>query len=195
MKNRKQIDARRLAKKTSRAKRDKKYVAPVRMAAPKPEKPDPMEALKGLWFLLHGFNYLSSDYTTGEWKPVFDVYADDFDILGVTPEFVQEHLAASYFDEATQTWQPKGKLLLAWASLPPETMRGIRMALLGHLAQQVTVEQAAEELVKPHNPAVWAFFHDQIISRLAPPEAAPPAVEGEGTTTDDGGTPTVEEAP
>jgi len=194
MKNRKQIDARRLAKKTSRAKRDKKYVAPVRMAAPKAEMPDQMEILKSLWFLLHGFNYLSSDYSTGEWKVVFDVYADNFDLTAITADNVSDHLVSNYFDETTQTWHPKGKLLLAWTGLPPDTMRGIRMALLGHLAQQFTVEQAAEEMVKPHNPAVWAFFHDQIVSRLAQPEAVPTA-EGEGTTPDDGGMSTVEEAP
>lgn len=192
MKNRKQMETRRRQKTADRAKRSKAYTPPPKPKA-KVQQPDPMEALKSLWFMLHGFNYLSSDYTTGEWKPVFDVYADDFDILAVTAESVREHLTP-YYDETTQMWTAKGKLLLAWAGLPPDSMRGIRMALLGHLAQQFTVEQAAEELVKPHHPAVWGFFHDQIISRLAQPETAP-AVEGEGTTSADGDSLPVEEAP
>lgn len=193
MKNRKQMEARRRQKTADRAKRAKAYTPPPKPKA-KVQQADPMEALKSLWFLLHGFNYLSSDYSTGEWKPVFDVYADNFDILGVTAEYVQEHLASNHYDEPTQTWTPKGRLLLAWAGLSPDTMRGIRMALLGHLAQQFTVEQAAEELIKPHHPAVWAFFHDQIVSRLVQPEVAP-AVEGGDTTNADGGQHPVEEAP
>lgn len=180
MKNHKKMEARRRQKTADRAKRRKAYTPPKPMPRPQPDT-SPIEALKNHWFVLHGLNYLASDYTTGAWSPVADIYADDlqFDQMpSLQDVFVK--LADTHFDSQTKTWTPTGRLLAAWLMVAPETMRGIRMALLGHLAQQVTVEQAADELVKPHNPAVWAFFYDQIASRLAQPEGDD-AVQSEGS--------------
>lgn len=202
MKDRKQMEARRRAKTTSRAKRGKQYVAP-----PKPKRPlpatatqeDPIEALKNVWFMLHGMNYLNSDYATGTWQPLYDVYADDLTEMPPIRQVFSE-VCAKHYNEETKTWTDHGQLLAAWMMVAPETMRGIRMALLSHLAAEDNVEQAANELVKPHHPAVWAFFHDQIVSRLAKSEEEAPAVagtepSGEGGSLDDGDSSPVEEAP
>lgn len=177
MKNRKQIEARRRQKTAARAKRDKAYNPHLKRLvrlAPNtpPAQPGPMEDVASRWFVLHGLNYLASDYANGVWSPLVDIYSEDLrpdQVPTLQDVFVQ--VADKQFDDQTQNWTPLGKLLAAWLMVPPETMRGIRMALLEHIAQQDTVEQVAEQVVKPHNPAVWAFFHDQIISRLAQPDA------------------------
>jgi len=199
MKDRKQIEARRRKKTAERAKRNKAYTPPPRrpVSLPQPNM-GPLDELKNRWFVLHGLNYLASDYATGTWTPVADIYAPDlqFDQMpSLQDVFVK--LADKHFNDQTQTWTPEGKLLAAWLMVPPETMRGIRMALLGHLAQQFTVEQAADEMVKPHNPVVWAYLYDQIASRLAKHEdadapqdqpATADAPESEGTTNEHGDT-------
>ena len=194
MKNRKQIEARRRQKTADRAKRNKSY-APPRAPKPVVKQDNPLERMKNIWFVLHGLNYLASDYANGTWEPVVDIYGDEIQINQIPSlQDVFVKVADKHFDGQTKTWTPKGKLLAAWLMVPPETMRGIRMALLGHLAQQVTVEAAADELVKPHNPAVWGFFNDQIISHLVQPDdtaqGETPAVvpDGEGTTHEHGET-------
>ena len=171
MKNRKQIDNNRRNKATKRAKRDKpRQKAPKFLPRMQPDT-DPIEDVKNRWFAVHGLNYLASDYTTGEWTPYFDVYGDDL-LLEKIPTIQQAFTAVTVknYDNDTEQWTTEGKLLASWLMVAPETMRGIRMALLRHLTVEDNVEAAADELVKPHNPRVWAFFHDQIRSRTISPD-------------------------
>lgn len=192
MKNHKQIQARQRAKMTKRAKRDKPHVrvdlSPRRAANWKDVAGDYIEELKNRWFILHGLNYLASDYATGSWTPVVDLYADDLkmeQIPSLQDVFVQ--ICDKHYTAETDTWTPDGKLQAAWLMVVPETMRGIRMALLGHLSARDNVEGAADELVQPHHPKVWEFFNDQIRSRIVEQEstdgATPtPVLESEGNS-------------
>jgi hypothetical protein len=173
-KNHKQIEARRRAKTAQRAKRNKAYAKPLVTAGLQRKivenhLDDQLQEMRDRWFLLHGLNYLASDYATGVWSPIApSIYADDFNLDQLPAlETIFTSEIAKFYDETTQNWSSQGKILASWLMVNPETMRGIRMALLRHLAQQTTVDQAIEDLVKPHNPSVWGFFHDQIIARLA----------------------------
>lgn len=188
MKNRKQMEARRRKKTEARRKRNKAY---------RPQDFS-QQLLNGLplavaddsndWFVLTGLNYLNSDYSTGMWQPLFNIYADDDeeDWPSLPDAFVK--VKSLHYNDETQTWSEQGKLLAAWLLLDPEAMRGIRMALLRHLAAEANAEQAANDLFEPHHPAVWGFFYDQIVSRLANPEQG-------GSSLDDGDTSPVQVAP
>jgi len=198
MKNRKQIEARRRQKTAARAKRNKAYVSPSPRKVQAAPAADPIEAYKDRWFVAHGLNYLASDYTAGTWTPLFDIYGEDLEFEKI-PTTSQAFYAviAKHYNTETKDWTPEGKLLAAWLMVAPETMRGIRMALLRHMTVEDNVEAAADELVKPHHPRVWEFFHEQIRSRTILPDevsALAPTTEGETATIEDGGQP-VEEAP
>lgn len=109
------------------------------------------------FWMLHGCNYLASDYGQGQWSPLFpEIYE------GMEP--TAEVIATRLKKVAT-----------------PETLSGAERAILGYAMQPRQNHYAfklnAERLVKaatgdeqfkviacrPHQPVVWKMFHDEIL--------------------------------
>ena len=184
MKNHKQIEAQRRDKTAKRAKRKKGYIAPpLPKHSPVERAHDAMEAQKDLWLTLHGLNYLASDFETGTWKPVVDIYAPDYDMNSMpTGQEVLLKLHSEHYDTDKEQWSDLGKLLVAWCSVDPETMRIPCMVLISRLGGQANVAEAVESLVQPHHPKVWEFFQTEIRNRIVIPQDKQEPVEAESTT-------------
>jgi hypothetical protein len=162
-KNKKALENKRRQKTEKRAKRNKAYTH-SKPKARSVVSPSPVQLYQNLWFTLHGLNYLNSDYESGTWKPLADIYSDtDPDIPSLQEVFATIH--ETHYDKDADQWTPLGKLLAGWCVAGYETMQAIRMALLAHLATQ-SVDDPANELARPHSGLVWEFFHSQIRQKL-----------------------------
>lgn len=141
-----------------RAKNRPSRPRPAPTQGPQISKAQFPEADRTYW-MAHGVNFLTSNYSEGEWTPMFpEIYAE----AGWTPD--EDVLASRLYTLAEDE----------------ENMTAVQRAVLGYALQNPVAHYAfkkqAEKVVKesgdatpedtarlPHQPLVWQMFHDEIL--------------------------------
>lgn len=110
------------------------------------------------FWLLHGMNFLSSDYEEGIWSPLFpEAYEEGFVPLDRTT--TTKRLMEHYLDPETNRLSKTGTKCLAWAALKPSEM----FDFVFRIRRSQTHEKKDKSWVesrKPANPSVWVAVHE-----------------------------------
>lgn len=136
------------------------------------------------FWLAHGMNFLSSDYTQGLWEPLFpEVYNEGFTAFDRTT--IVNRLLDKYLDKATNRLSPVGTKCLAWFSLKPHEMFDfvwrMRRSQPHHHTDKPWVEAR-----KPANPSLWERVHEAMNTVAAGLEAGGQTKDGEFTMPEGG---------
>lgn len=125
-----------------------KRAKPRRRTRKLPSPPLEMSKEEYRFWLCHGVNFLVSDEDRGVWDPLFpSVYG------GALPSLdnVFQTVMARYGVDEGEPLTAKGKMVLAWVTLPNHLVR----------VYKLEAERRAGEgynVMRPHNPVVWGLM-------------------------------------
>jgi hypothetical protein len=109
------------------------------------------------FWLVHGLNFLSSDYNQGLWEPLFpEAYQEGFIALDRTT--ITRRFMSRYLDTTTNKLSVVGTKCLAWLALKPDEMFELMYRL--RKAQPPSDVTPAMASRRPANPSVWAGVHE-----------------------------------
>ena len=136
------------------------------------------------FWLAHGMNFLSSDYTQGLWEPLFpEAYNDGFTALDRTT--IVNRLLGKYLDKDSNRLSPVGTKCLAWFSLKPREMFDFVWRIRRHQPHPHT-DKSWVEARKPANPSVWERVHEAMNTVAAGLEARGQTKDGQFTMPEGG---------
>ena len=98
-------------------------------------------------FSMIGANYLSSDYESGEWKPIFDKISPPLSL-----DEQQAHIVIQAYSEQSEQIDPQYLLPCSWVMLPSP----MKKTLFDQLVSNFGVGFLSGEI----NTEVWDFFHN-----------------------------------
>ena len=112
----------------------------------------PLSTEDHAFWVAHGINCLVSDFSTGEWKPLFEeIYTGRVpDITELTTRIT------AYCGEDTE--DPRRVRTLTWALLPATTLPLLVLEAERRCALAQPEKDPAEEARRPHQPEVWGFL-------------------------------------
>jgi hypothetical protein len=110
------------------------------------------------FWLLHGMNFIASNYEEGVWSPLFpEAYSPGFAALDRTT--ITKRLMGSYLDPESNRLSEKGTRCLAWVALKPKEMWELVFRI--RRSQTHEIQDASwVESRKPANPSVWALVQE-----------------------------------
>lgn len=102
------------------------------------------------FWLIHGLNYLHSDFNEGIWSPLYDIYG------GKLPEVEEVKIKISNKFTKGNDLTPIGKILGIWLSQTPGELYSIFRNILFSIKKTT---QGAEVLLRePYFPPLWEIF-------------------------------------
>ena len=120
-----------------------------------------------LFWLIHGLNYLHSNYEEGIWKPLYNIYG------GKVPEVeeVQQKIISRFSKNGDLT--VTGEMLGTWLSQEPADVYAVQRGILRTIKAEMKeypdhIEAAAKA---PHYGPVWSVFseiRERSLSILSP---------------------------
>ena len=114
------------------------------------------------WWLAHGLNYLNSDYGSGTWAPICDIYEGQ--TPPSPPELLHSVITKHKIDPENATKQEN--FLCAWClGVSNEALYGIIFGLTMTLTKE-NPEMNSEDIRQPHNGKVWEFFDEYVKSKV-----------------------------
>jgi len=108
------------------------------------------------FWMLHGCNFLASDYTEGTWTPLFpEIYE------GAEPT---EETIASRLKKvaAPDELSPSERAVLGYALQPRQNHYAFKLNA-ERLVQATKGENHKVVACQPHQPVVWKMFHEEVI--------------------------------
>ena len=114
------------------------------------------------WWLAHGLNYLNSDYASGTWDPICDIYEGQ--TPPPPPELLHSVITKHKIDPENATKQEN--FLCAWClGVSNEALYGIIFGLTKMLTKE-NPEMDLKDMRQPHNGKVWEFFDEYVKSKV-----------------------------
>lgn len=112
------------------------------------------------FWLLHGMNFLTSNYSEGIWSPLFpEVYGAGFSSMDRTT--LTKRLMEAYLDPETNRLSETGTRCLAWVAMKPKEMW--EMVFRIRRSQSHGFQDSPwVESRKPANPSVWSILHEAL---------------------------------
>lgn len=114
------------------------------------------------FWILHGANFLMSNYTEGTWDPLFpQIYAEDYKMLD-TPEAAATAVLNTAMQKYGQqeTWPLRGTTAVSFAISPMLTSYTFYRQALNAIRLKHPGENALELIRKPCQNEVWKMFED-----------------------------------
>ena len=159
----KQKQQRHRARQVKRAAKRKAKRAAIRSQLPARKTQLDLPGLKKfveetqVFWLVHGINFLASDYDEGLWRPVFPSVYDGEE---VDPEDIARRVMTHFSDQLDDDGWNIGKMVVAWSVQNSGTLFTYYQTAL-RLVRDADPEVDAEQVVRlPHNGVVWRLFED-----------------------------------
>jgi len=146
------------ARKEELRRKRKQKRAKERRQAPAPKVPKAIldafkNSLEGYpWWVVHGLNYLASDYEAGTWTPLFEIYEGE---KPPTRDQVIARILRDHKPEEEPELSPAGLLLMSWTLSPPAAIFTFAEGVKAHLQSK---GRDPEEVRTPHDGDVWHYF-------------------------------------
>jgi hypothetical protein len=136
------------------------------------------------FWLLHGMNFLTSNYAEGVWSPLFpDIYETGFDSLDRTT--IMKRLSESHLDPETNRLSETGTRCFAWVALKPKEMWELVFRIRRSQTHELR-DKSWIESRKPANPSVWSLIYEAMNFVSAGLEAKGRTKDGQFTLPEGG---------
>jgi len=110
------------------------------------------------FWLLHGMNFLTSNYAEGVWSPLFpEAYETGFDSMDRTT--LLKRLSEAHLDPETNRLSETGTRCFAWMALKPKEMWELVFRIRRSQTHELR-DKSWVESRKPANPSVWALVYE-----------------------------------
>lgn len=155
MKNKKRNHQKRRQKASLKEARRRKSLRPKQPLSAKERLLRAMPDDQLAFWLMHGINYIVSDYDKGLWVPLIE---EIYDGKQVDPEEIPRRLIAKYGGDP-KNWPPEGEAAFGWSVMDRAAVLSYKKKIKEELLKKDPDCDPETLCVQPHNPIVWKVFH------------------------------------